>query len=74
MEISKKGYDKYELESCVDCLVRAEEIKADKKKMKALAPMLEKKLAGFKRAIDSLDDLREYARNKPEDEEMENKD
>lgn len=40
----KKGYDKYELESAVRDLERAEEIKADPKLMDALQPFLKKKM------------------------------
>lgn len=45
--------DKYEIDSCIDTLLRAEEIKADKKKMKQIMPKLEMK----KRAIMSMEDL-----------------
>lgn len=62
------GFDKYELESCVDCLIRAEEIKSDEKKMKALKPFLEKKMKGFKKTIDSLEDLKGYVKDKQEKE------
>ena len=60
-EKKKDGeYDKYELESACDTLTRAEEIKADKKLMKALGPYLEKK----KKAITSIEELRGVARKK----------
>lgn len=47
--------DKYEIDSCIDTLLRAEEIKADKAKMKQIMPKLEMK----KRAIMSMEDLLE---------------
>lgn len=62
------GYEKYELENCVDTIFRAEEIKADKKKMKALAPFLEKKLKGYKRTIESLSDIKAYKEEQNEEE------
>jgi regulator of sigma D len=43
----------YEIESCIDTLIKAEEIKADKNKMKQIWPMIEKR----KKAILSFDDL-----------------
>ena len=45
---AKKDYDKWELEDAVRTLQRAEEIKADKKLMEALAPMLEKGITSLK--------------------------
>jgi ribosomal protein L17 len=51
-------YDKYEIENCADTIIRAEEIKADKDKMKYVKPILEKKIAGAKRAIASIADLK----------------
>lgn len=50
----EKEYDKWELEDAVRTLQRAEEIKADKKLMEALAPHLEK-------GINSLAGLRKLA-------------
>ena len=70
MEANKK-YDKWELEDCANCIVRAEEIKADAEKMKAIKPILEKKMKGYKSAISSLAELKEYAQNKPDDSESE---
>jgi len=54
------GYDKWDLEQAVRTLEEAEEIKADKKKMKALGPFIKRK----KQAINNLDDLREMATSK----------
>lgn len=56
----KKGYDEYELEDAVRTLCRAEEIKADKKLMKALTPHLGKKV----KAINSVAELRNVAKTK----------
>ena len=44
----EKGYEKYELEDAARTLQRAEEIKADKKMMEALAPYLEKNITSLK--------------------------
>lgn len=44
----EKGYDKWELEDAARTLQRAEEIKADKKLMEALAPHLEKNITSLK--------------------------
>lgn len=70
------GYDKYELESCMDCLLRAEEIKSDKKKMAALMPMMEKKMKAMHKSmksVSSLADLKSLRQSKAE-EEMEGPD
>lgn len=51
-EEKEKAYDKWELEDACRTLQRAEEIKADKKLMEALAPHLEKgikSLAGLRK-------------------------
>jgi hypothetical protein len=51
-EGKEKEYDKWELEDAARTLQRAEEIKADKKLMTALAPYLEKNiksLAGLRK-------------------------
>lgn len=54
-KVAKDGdYDKWEIESAVETLAKAEEIKADLKLMKALRPFLEKKAKAYK----SLDELR----------------
>lgn len=47
-EEKKEGYDKWELEDACRTLQRAEEIKADKKMMLALAPHLEKGITSLK--------------------------
>lgn len=60
-----KGYDKYELESCLRTLEEAEAIKADKKKMAALQPLLKKKV----KVIKSLADLKALALEMDDDEE-----
>lgn len=53
-EKKKKGYDDWELDSAVDSLVRAEEIKQDKKLLKAIQGRLKTK----KKAISSIAELR----------------
>lgn len=55
MEKKKSGYDDYELDDAVRTLVRAEEIKQDKKLMKACGDRLDKKV----RAVKSIADLRQ---------------
>jgi hypothetical protein len=52
-------YDDWFLKNCAEKLLEAEEIKQDAKLMKALKPLLEKK----SKAVKSLDDLRQAARN-----------
>jgi len=55
MKDKKKGYDDYELDDAVRTLVRAEEIKQDKKLMKACQDRLDKKV----KAVKSLADLKQ---------------
>jgi hypothetical protein len=57
-------YDKWEIENCADTIIKAEEIKADAGKMKYIKPILEKKMAGVKKAIGSLAELKEVAQVK----------
>lgn len=64
-EEKKKGYDSYELESAVRTLLEAEEIKADRKLMEAIQPLLTKKT----KAIKSIADLRSIAKEKRGEEE-----
>lgn len=47
-EKGEKEYDKWELEDAARTLVRAEEIKGDKKLMDALAPYLDKQVTAYK--------------------------
>ena len=56
----KKGIDKWEVDSAVESLLRAEEIKANKPLMKEVM----KKLDGKKTAISSLQELRSVADEK----------
>ena len=63
-------YDKWEIENAARTLVEAEEIKADKEKMKYVAMCMKKKVVAEKKAIESIDDLRKLAKGEP-DEEME---
>lgn len=63
-------YDKWEIENAARTLVEAEEIKADKEKMKYVAMCMKKKHTAEKKAIESIDDLRALSKGEP-DEEME---
>lgn len=58
-----KKYEDYELEGWVDTLQRAEEIKADPDKMKALGPLIRKKMRAFK----SIEDLEKHHQEMNED-------
>lgn len=71
-----KGYDKWELESCVDTLIRAEEIKADSEKMAALKPMLAKRIKALEGISDiaSIDDLKRVREEKNKSEEYDEED
>lgn len=63
-EKEKKEYgkwDKWEIESCADCLIRAEEIKADPEKMKFVSEFIDKKYKGVQKAVSSIKDLRKKA-------------
>jgi hypothetical protein len=55
----KKKMDQWELKECADTLIRAEEIKADKKKMAQLMPFLEGKMSAIKSLSDLLDRKKE---------------
>jgi hypothetical protein len=59
--------DKWELEQCADTIIKAEEIKADKKKMAQLMPFLQGKLS----AIKSLQDLIDRKKEVDEEDESE---
>ena len=63
-------YDKWEIENAARTLVEAEEIKADKEKMKYVKMCMMKKHTAEKKAIESIDDLRALSKGEP-DEEME---
>ncbi len=63
-------FDKWEIESAARTLVEAEEIKADKEKMKYVKMCMGKKHMAEKKVIESLDDLRALAKGE-QDEEME---
>ena len=54
-------YDKWEIDTCVDTLIKAEEIKADPEKMVYVKPLLEKKMAGITKTIKSIKDIRAKA-------------
>lgn len=62
-------YDKWEIESAARCLVEAEEIKADKEKMKYVKMCMQKKHTAEKKAIESIDDLRKLAKGEVEESE-----
>lgn len=62
------GYDEWEIRDCADCLTRAEEIKKDAKKVKAVMKYLKEKK---KNVITSLAELREYANGMEEESEDE---
>lgn len=56
----KEGYDEYEIKSCAETLIKAEEIKKDEKKMKAIHAYLSKK----KKAISSIADIKSAYKEK----------
>lgn len=43
-------FDRWEIESAVECLIRAEQIKLDKEKMKYVLPLLEKQKSALDKA------------------------
>ena len=57
-------YDEWEINCAVRTIIEAEEIKADAEKMKYVGPMLEEKAAGLKKAITSIQDIRDLAKSK----------
>ncbi len=59
-ETKDKEYDEWKLRDACDTLLRAEEIKADPKLMKALQPYLDKKVKAYK----SVADIRAVAKRK----------
>lgn len=65
---TKNKYEDYEMDGWVDTLIRAEEIKQDPDKMKALGPLIRKKMKVFK----SIEDLEAYAQEKINDEDGSN--
>lgn len=66
-------FDKWEVENWADTIVRAEEIKADPEKMKVVKMCMKKKYGAAKKAIESIDDIRN-ARAEMEMEEYEAED
>ena len=60
-------FDKWEIESAARTLVEAEEIKADKEKMKYVSMCMTKKHAAEKKAIESIDDIRAARAGKDEE-------
>ena len=65
-------FDKWEIESAARTLVEAEEIKADKEKMKYVKMCMGKKHMAEKKVIESIDDLKSL-RAEMHEEEMEDK-
>lgn len=64
-------FDEWEINSAVRTIIEAEEIKADAEKMKYVGPLLKEKVAGMKRAISSIADLRALAKGESEETESE---
>ena len=56
-------YDKWDIESATRTLVEAEEIKADKEKMKYVAMCMKKKYLAEKKVIESIEDLKQARQN-----------
>ena len=52
-------YEEWEIKCAVNTLLEAEEIKADAEKMKYVAPFLKKKIANMKKAVTSIQDLKD---------------
>lgn len=63
-------YDRWEIESAARTLVEAEEIKADKEKMKYVKMCMSKKYAAEQKVmkeISSIDDIRKVAKSKQDE-------
>ncbi len=65
MEPKNKGPDKWEIENAADCLLRAEEVKSNKK----LFALAQEHLGKKAKQIRSIQDIRDAAKNMSEDEE-----
>ena len=61
-------YDEWEIESCADCLMRAEEIKKDPEKLEYVMKYLKKKESAV---VSSIEELREIAQQKGREENEE---
>lgn len=61
-------FEKWEIESAMNTLHEAEEIKADAEKMKYVKMCMEKKMGSLKKSISSLDDLRSVRSELPDEE------
>lgn len=59
-------FDEWEIKCAVEDLLKAEEIKADKEKMKYVYPLMQEKLDKTKKAIGSLEKLNEVIKAKRE--------
>jgi hypothetical protein len=64
IEKKSKKPDEWQIKDWCRTICEAEEIKADAEKMKYVKPELEKKIAGMKKAVSSLSDLRTIAKSK----------
>lgn len=62
-------YEDYEIESAARTLAEAEEIKADPDKMKYVKMCLKKDKEAAVKAYKSLDDIREEAKNMPDEDD-----
>lgn len=62
-------YDKYEIESAARTLKEAEEIKADKEKMKYVKMCMEKQVKAVNKAYKSIADMREDYKNMKDDDD-----
>lgn len=51
-------YEEYEIKDCARTIMKAEEIKADKEKMKYVAMCLKEKATAAKKAVTSIQDIR----------------
>lgn len=67
-------FDEWEISSAVDALIRAEEIKCDKEKMKYVGPLLEKRFKETKRTITSIQGLREKYKEMQDEENYSDED
>ncbi len=67
-------YDKWEVESWARSIMEAEEVKQDPEKMKYVKPFLEDKikaLEGVKKSVESIEDIRQIAKEKSMESDME---
>ena len=75
VESKKKKYgkfDEWEISNAVDTLIRAEEIKCDKEKMKYVLPELDKKYKDTEKTITSIQGLKDKYKELNEDKDEDN--